>query len=198
MQQSSERPSEEELVSRVRSGDQIAFRQLVERHRKDISRTVVAMLGPAAEVDEVVQDVFIRFYSTLDRFREEASVLTYLKKIAVNRSLDALRSRKRRLSRFISREDEAHSMEELGIHEVDTLESANQHMLIHKAIQTLPPKQRLVVVLRMIEGYSTEETAKILGLRYGTVLSRLSRGLAKLKVVLEPYRHLLENGIGSK
>lgn len=145
------------------------------------------MLGATDEVDDVVQETFIRFYRTLDRFRGEAAVSTYLKRIAINRSLDALRRRKRMLARFRSRDDETVYTAEPSIDENDDLESRERTRMVHRAIDALPPKHRAVVVLRMIDGCSTEETADILGIPYGTVLSRLSRAHAKLKEHLAPY-----------
>ena len=179
-------PSEDELVARARSGDRAAFRALVERYEDEIAATVVGMLGPGADVDDVVQDVFIRFYRSLDRFRGEARVGTYLTRIAINRSLDVLRRRKRLLSRFISRDDETVVHNTHGADDT-TVERRERSLLVHQAIQQLPPKYRAVVVLRLIEEYSTEETAQILEIPYGTVLSRLSRAQAKLKTLLAPY-----------
>lgn len=188
-------PQDEELVARAREGDRKAFRLLVERYEDDVAATVVAMLGPTGEVDDIVQEAFIRFYQTLDRFRGEAAVSTYLKRIAINRALDALRRRKRLLSRFRSRDDETYVAPEPSVEEEGNLEARERARFVHQAIDALPPKHRAVVVLRLIEGYSTEETAVMLDIPYGTVLSRLSRAHAKLKELLHPY--IQDNPIGS-
>ncbi len=182
-------PDDEETASRVdraRNGDRGAFRELVDQFHEDIAATVVAMLGPGPEVDDVVQEVFIRFYEALPRFRGEARVSTFLKRIAINRSLDELRRRKRMLARFLSR-DAQPEMEERGTEGDEEVERRERSALVHRAIQTLPPKHRAVVVLRLIEGYSTEETAEMLGIAYGTVLSRLNRARGKLRTTLAPY-----------
>ena len=162
-------PSDEELVGRAREGDRRAFRLLVERYEDAVTATVVAMLGPTGEVDDVAQEV-------------------------INRSLDALRRRKRSLARFLSRDDETHHVPEPALEEEERLEDRERARLVHEAIGALPPKHRAVVILRLIEGYSTEETAAILEIPYGTVLSRLSRAHAKLKSLLTPYiqEHLSE------
>ena len=180
-------PPDEELVARAQQGDRQAFRLLVERYEDDVAATVVAMLGPTGEVDDVVQEAFIRFYQTLDRFRGEAAVSTYLKRIAINRALDALRRRKRFLGRFRSRDDEVHPVPEPSVEEDGRVEARERARIVHQAIESLPPKHRAVVVLRMIEGYSTDETAAMLDIPYGTVLSRLSRAHARLKELLQPY-----------
>jgi len=178
--------SDEELIALARKGDRGAFSELVDTYQSKIAATVVTMLGPSQEVDDVVQEVFIRFYQTLDRFRGEASLRTYLTRIAINKTLDVLRRRKRILVRVVSRDDERYRHKEPSADARDTHDAQERAKLVHAAIEKLPPKQRAVVVLRMIEGYSTEETAEILNLAYGTVLSRLSRALEKLKKVLLP------------
>ena len=178
-------PTDEELVIRARKGDNGAFRILVERHEKNMARTVAGMLGASSEVDDVVQEVFIRFYRHLDRFRGEAAVGTFLKRIAINLSLDALRRRKRVRSRFVSRDNEQIHLPEAEsdrFHE-DTFD---RRRLIEQALAALRPQHRAVVVLRLIDGYSTKEAAGILDIPQGTVLSRLSRATAKLRSVLAP------------
>ncbi len=174
------------LVARAQAGDRKAFRVLVERHQQSIAFTVTSMLGRTSEVDDVVQDVFLRCYQTLDKFRGEASFATYIKKMAANKSLDVLRRRKRFLGRFLSRDDETRYLEEPVSETGDPLETDERARMVHAAINKLPPKHRAVIVLRMIEGYSTEETAQMLNLAYGTVLSRLSRAQKKLKDTLTP------------
>jgi RNA polymerase sigma-70 factor (ECF subfamily) len=113
-------------------------------------------------------------------------VTTYLKRIAINRSLDILRRRKRVLSRFISRDDESHYLVEPVHDENASVVERERAVLVHRAVQALPSKHRAVIVLRLLEGYSTEETSEILDIPYGTVLSRLSRAQAKLKAALAP------------
>jgi len=176
-----------ELVEQARAGDRQAFRTLVDRYEDSIAATVVGMLGPSAEVDDVVQEVFIQFYRSMDRFRGDSKVSTYLRRIAINRSLDVLRRRKRMLARFLSRDDEQHPIHEPSRDARHDADQDEQTALVRRAIGQLPPKHRAVVLLRMIEGYSTEETAQILDIAYGTVLSRLSRAQDKLKALLTPF-----------
>src|SRR5215208_2860325 len=77
--------------------DDAVFRALVERHESAIARTVTAMLGPGDDADDVGQETFVRFFHALPRFRGDADVRTYLTRIAVNLSCDALERRKRRI-----------------------------------------------------------------------------------------------------
>lgn len=173
--------SDEDLLDAARGGDQFAFRVLVERHHEALARTVAGMLGPGDAIDDVMQEVFVQFYKNLAKFRGDSSVRTYLNRIAINRSLDVLRRRRRSLRRFVGIED---IPERETATESTALSSADK--TVWKALDKLPSDQKAVVTLRLVDGYSTQETAEILGVRYGTVLSRLSRALDKLRDQLGP------------
>ena len=168
--------SDEELIEGSRKGDMLAFKALVERHEGKVARVIKSMLGDTAESLDVGQDVFIRFYESLERFKGDSSLGTYLIRIAINLSLNEIKRRKRRNSFFSSVE---HG---LKVHSLDKNNDVKE--VVDRGISRLDPDFRLVVTLRMIEGYSTEETAQILNLPFGTVLSRLARAQKKLKSVL--------------
>ena len=177
--------TDEELIQQVRSGDLDAYRYLVERYQGRVATTVKAMLGEGNEADDVGQETFIRFYKSLNSFRGDSSVSTYLHRIAVNLSLNELKRRKRFLSRF-ERQSDRHTEASLSSDNIDQLEKKD---LIQKALLKLSPDFRSVVVLRYIEGYSTKETAAMLDIPLGTVLSRLSRAQNKLRDYLLPFVH---------
>jgi len=177
--------TDEALIKSASSGDHNAFRELVDRHQNAIIKTVTGMLGPSSEVDDVVQEAFIRFYKNLGRFRGNSTCRTYLTRIAINASLDALRCRKRSLSRFLSRDDPSLNLPEPEIHDSEP-ERFERRQLIHSAMNQLKPHHRSVIVLRLIDGYSSIETAEILGIAHGTVLSRLNRATAQLRRILHP------------
>ena len=176
--------TDSQLIQKSREGDQHAFRSLVERYEGQVAATVIGMLGNGEEAEDVGQEVFIRFYRSLDKFRGEASLGTYLTRIAINLSLNAIKKRKRRniFSLFNSKEG-SHEMQipDYGLSQ----EVRDTQALVQSALQLLEPDFRSVIVLRLIEAYSTKETAEILQLPLGTVLSRLSRAQKKLKQILE-------------
>ena len=176
--------TEEELVIAAREGDDNAFKELVVRFEPIVARTVIGMLGDCAEAEDVGQETFIRFYKALAGFRGESGVRTYLTRIAMNLSLNELKRRKRRLLRFTRKpveeyHDLADDRQERG-RDVDKER-------VWMAIGELEEKFRSVLVLRLIDGYSTEETAQMLDIPLGTVLSRLSRGQKRLRELLEPH-----------
>lgn len=172
-----------ELVRQAQQGDKTAFSALVNRHEGTVAATVVGMLGPGDDAEDVGQNVFIRFYHALEDFRGDAALATYLTRIAINLSLNELRRRQRRRLLFMApSHGEVRPDQEA---QVDEEQSRDTGEAVNMALQKLPPKYRSVAVLRMIQGYSTKETAKILGLPQGTVLSRLARAQEKLKDLLK-------------
>lgn len=178
-------PSDASLIERARSGDRDAFRRIVERYERDVATTVIGMLGQGPDAEDVGQEVFVRFYRSLDAFRGESSLKTYLTRIAINLSHNALKRRRRLRERFIRNDDIDLAEPSHGGHE--TIEAGERDALVRNAIERLDPKHRSIVVLRMLNGYSTAETADLLGLPQGTVLSRLSRAMKRLETILKPY-----------
>ncbi|MGH7588554.1 MAG: RNA polymerase sigma factor [Gemmatimonadota bacterium] len=178
--------SDSELLDRARGGEERAFRLLVERYEPRIASVVTAMLGPGDDAEDVGQETFIRFYRSIDRFRGEASLGTYLTRIAINLSRNALRRGRRQAARFASRGDLELRGSEPAIEAEDEVEGRELRRRVRRAVDRLDGKHRAVVVLRMMEGYSTKETAAILEIAEGTVLSRLSRAMRKLEADLGP------------
>ena len=179
-------PTDEELLAKARGGDSWAFKRLVDRYEDQVAATVVGMLGPGPEADDVGQDVFIRFYEAMDQFRGEASLGTYLTRIAINQSLKAIRKRRRWSDRFFSRDDEASFIDEPAVGGEEAMDENEHSEWVHTALQHLSESHRSVVVLRLLEGYSTKETAEILDIPEGTVMSRLYRATDRLEELLRP------------
>ena len=172
-------PTDEDLVQKSKKGDASAFGELVVRHEGKVAGVVQSMLGATPEAEEVGQDVFVRFYKALEQFRGESSVSTYLTRIAINLSLNEIKKRKGKHFVF-ARMEEGHSVKIPD-------DSADIKEMVTFEVNRLEPEFQIVVALRMIEGYSTEETAEILEIPLGTVLSRLSRAQKKLKAALTRY-----------
>jgi RNA polymerase sigma-70 factor, ECF subfamily len=172
------------LVARARLGDDVAFRHLVERHQAAVARTVVGMLGAGDDADDVGQETFVRFYRALDSFRGDASVRTYLVRIAMSCSLNALRANKRRSLRFIADDVAIDRAVDPASGRAGGSSAPSEQ--IRSALNKLSPEHRAVVVVRLLEERSTRETAEVLQIPEGTVLSRLSRAVQQLRVTLGP------------
>jgi RNA polymerase sigma-70 factor, ECF subfamily len=171
--------SDEELVENSRGGDLAAFKALVIRYEGKVAGVVRSMLGSTPEAEDVGQEVFIRFYEALDKFKGDSALGTYLIRIAINLSLNEIKRRKRRFSIF--------SREEEGWNKGATDDRKEMKEMITYEFNQLDPEFRAVATLRLVEGYSTEETATILGIPLGTVLSRLARAQKKLRIGLEKH-----------
>jgi len=168
------------LIQQARDGDGQAFKELVQKYESRIAATIVGMLGFCPEVDDVGQETFIRFYHALNRFRGDSSVVTYLTRIATGFNLLELKRRKRKYSLFPKSSEDVRDRHD----EFEQIEQNEAKQIVQQALQDLEPKFRAVVVLRLIEGYSTKETARILHLPEGTVLSRLARAQKKMSQYL--------------
>ena len=169
-------------------GKQEAFRWIVDRHQQRVRTTILGMLGDSAEADDVAQEVFIRFYKAINDFREDAKLSTYLTRIAINLSLNELKRRKRKNGRIISmfwknEEDEKQKVLQITDQSAD-LSRYDEREKIQYALQRLPEQFRTIVVLRLIEGFSVQETSEMLGIPMGTIASRLARAQKKLKEIL--------------
>jgi RNA polymerase sigma-70 factor (ECF subfamily) len=174
---------ERELVKASINGDKNAFGEIVNNYRRMVAATVKGILGDSVFVEDIGQEVFIRLYYSLKDFRGEAKLSTYIQKIAVNLTLNELKKRKKVTSLFSQKGDQ--EMYEMDVPETDAEEKREAAEIVNKALMSLEPGFRIVVTMRLLQGYSTKETAEILEIPEGTVLSRLSRGQEQLRHILK-------------
>ncbi|MDP3462524.1 MAG: RNA polymerase sigma factor [Bacteroidales bacterium] len=173
---------ESQLVGKMRQGDEKALAELIDRHQSAVARVVNSMLGYVPEADDICQEVFLRFWYSIDKYRHEAEVKTFLTRIAINLSINELNRRKRKMSFILSQLSVQTESNQI---KVESSEKAfGDAQLVASALNQLDPPHRSVVVLRLVEGYSTKETAEILGLPIGTVLSRLARAQEKMRKII--------------
>ena len=187
-------PRNEALVARLWAGEDSAFEELVRTYTARLLAVARRILGSPEEAKDVVQETFLAAFQSLDRFRGEANLGTWLSRIAVNQCLMKLRSRRRRPEQSI--EDllptflpDGHQVRESALWEVsmDTVVERNEiHLLVRRAIDRLPASYRTVLLLRDIEELSTEEVAGMLGVTSNTIKVRLHRARQALRTLLEP------------
>ena len=183
MKESYRQSGDNELVKASIEGDKLAFGEIVNRYRKMVARTVKGMLGDTVYSEDIGQEVFIKLYYSLPEFRGEAKLATYIQKIAINLTLNEIKRRKRFFSMFSHKgNNEMYEYEVAGSDDEGKREATE---IVNKALMKLEPKFRIIVTMRMLQGYSTKETAEILDLPLGTVLSRLSRAQERLKAILK-------------
>lgn len=175
-----------QILKEIRNGNDAVFKDLINRYEGLVSATIFGMIGKCSEAEDIGQEVFIRFYKAIDKFRGDSTVGTYLTRIAINLSLNEIKRRRRRSQLFLHSDDQLINIKDMD----NNPESDENRELIQRAIQELAPKFRSAIILRLLDGYSTEETAKILKIPIGTVLSRLARAQKKLKEILSPMLEL--------
>ena len=176
-----------DLIEQTRSGNTDAFRVLVRRYEAVVAATVIGMLGRCPEAQDVGQQVFIRFFRSINDFRGDASLKTYLTRIAINLSLNELKRRRRSVERFSALDEQLDEPATADWNDDAEIEKSEKVRLVNAAIDRLDDPFKSVVVLRMIHGYSVKETAELLDVPSGTVLSRLARAQKKLAAILAPY-----------
>jgi RNA polymerase sigma-70 factor (ECF subfamily) len=170
------------LIGRARQQDQYAFAELVRRYSAAAHRTAALMTAPD-EVEDAVQDAFVRAYYALPNFRAEAPFRPWLLAIVANCARNRNRSTMRQVS-ITKRKLMLDAPAELAASVDSTVFSLDSRQRLLDAIMALPEKHRLIVTCRYLLELSESETAQILGLRLGTVKSRLSRALGRLRVKL--------------
>lgn len=168
------------LIHAARKGDQKAYEALLEKYRNLVYHVMIKMVGNPQEAEDLTQEAFIKAFNALDSFNEEFAFSTWLMKIATNNCIDFLRKRKLRV--FSIDEPIHYKDEELHYEIPDQELTADRKMLaeerskfIDKAIQSLPPRYRHVILLRHKEEKSYEDIAEILNLPLGTVKARIFR-----------------------
>ena len=182
------------LVRAFQAGDRAAFDKLVLKHKDNLFNLVYWYLNDYQQASDCAQEIFIKVFKNLKRFRFESAFSTWLYKIAVNTCKNMLKSSAHKWQkRTVSLEDPKGSESKNPIHEMPNggpspangLERKERLMLIQEAINSLPEEQNQVVVLRDIQGLSYDEISEVTGMKQGTIKSRLARGRLELRNRLE-------------
>ena len=172
---------EKALIQGVLAGNRAAARALYDQHVHRVHQLVYRMLGDADQAEEATQDTFVKAFSRLDSFRGESSLATWLHAIAVSMALTALRKKKRRLLREADLDDAATLPDSRMEGDPDLRDRLMQ------AIDALPEKLRVTVVLHDIEGFTHGEIARMTGVPEGTCKTRLMGGRARLREALAAF-----------
>lgn len=180
------------LVDFARQGDEAAMRTIVQRHNRRLYRTARAILRDDSEAEDVVQEAYLRAFAGLDGFRGEASLSTWLTRIALNEALGRLR--RRRPTSGLDAIDAAAGRNGADLIMFPTAQSAANpetelargqiRHLLEQAIDELPEPFRIVFILREIEEMSTEQTGLHLSLKPETVKTRLHRARRLIRAAL--------------
>jgi RNA polymerase sigma-70 factor (ECF subfamily) len=171
------------LVARARNGDQAAFAELVAAHQEVAFRAAYLVTGGAAEAEDAAQEGFVKAFHALGRFREGAPFRPWLLAIVANEARNRRRSAGRRAGLVLRAR--AQPVAVAGSAEDEALARLGREELL-RAVERLRPADREVVSYRYLLGLGEAETAHALGCPPGTVKSRLSRALERLRAELDP------------
>ena len=180
---------EEQVINRLKKGEESAFALLVRRFQARLFSIAYAMTRDSEESRDIVQEVFLKVHRSMDRFKGDARLSTWLHRITVNECLNwrrRWRIRRRGQHSPLMNEGDAPAAANL-IEEEDPesrLRAKEMHDRYLDALQALPEKTRAVFVLKELEGMSYEQIGAILGLRRGTVASRLHNARRQLTKAL--------------
>jgi RNA polymerase sigma factor, sigma-70 family len=189
---------EQELIEELKLGNQAAFRHLVESYQSMVVNTAMGMLHNMADAEDVAQEVFIQVYNSIYDFRLESSLKTWIYRITITRSLNAVRSKGRK-SFFTRLEDLFFTKREVGIGESSLpnpqkrLEEMDHSEAIQSAMNTLPDNQKVAFTLSKYEDLSYKEIAEVMQVSKSSVESLLYRAKVNLqKKLLDYYKNFNE------
>jgi RNA polymerase sigma-70 factor, ECF subfamily len=180
--------NEQDCIRRAQQGDAAAIRDLYRRYAPRIYAVVRRLAGDDALAEDWAQEAWVRAFRALPTFRGDARFSTWLHRIAVNSALHGRRSRDRRAGRETALEGDA----------AGRFDDPALRVAIERALDTLPPGMRQVIVLHDVEGYTHDEIGELLGIAAGTSKSQLFKARARLRELLWPQRDVMsEEGICS-
>jgi len=187
--------SDEELVERYGAGDGESFRMLVERYQDRVYHIVYGIVGNKDEAEDLSQEVFLRVYRFLHRFKGKSRFYTWLYRLTVNVCLSARRKRKNEPGKIFSLADSSKYGDDPGEIELadesfsplKVLQNREMAETIKSAINSLSEVLKSTFVLREFEELSYEELTRLFRCSRGTIKSRLSRAREQLRRKIEPY-----------
>jgi RNA polymerase sigma-70 factor (ECF subfamily) len=171
------RLEEREAIEACLGGDASAFDALVIRHQKAIQRVCYRFTGNTEDAADLTQEVFVKAYRSLPKFRGTSAFSTWLYRIAVNACLSFKASRKNRAEEW----DEDHDIVAEGPSAEESLDSRMNADTLRAALDTLPEKQRVTVIMKVLEERTHAEVAEILGSNVGTVKANLFFAIRNLR-----------------
>jgi RNA polymerase sigma-70 factor (ECF subfamily) len=181
-----QRREDDELVRRLRTGEEAAYEALLARFQQPVYNLAFRLLSNPGDASDVVQEVFLKVFRNVGHFRRQSSLKTWIYRITVNEAHNQRRWFFRHRSREVGLDEEtdegcSRTVADTGRSPFDYAFDREKHELIENALARINPLFREVVVLRDIEDLSYEEIAEVLQISLGTVKSRIMRGREALR-----------------
>ena len=180
------------FINDLRSGNQLAFRQLIDTYQQKVMNTAMGMVQDTSAAEDITQDVFVKVYTSILSFNEQSSLSTWIYRITVNKCLDYLRSqnRQKRQGIFSSlfQKDSGEPINDAVdfVHPGIKLDQKENAKYLFHAIKTLPENQKTAFILVHIEELPQKEIAEIMNLSLKAVESLLQRAKENLRKKLDP------------
>jgi len=177
------------LVSDLQAGDMTALAILVDQYQHLVYRLAIQITKNLDDANDVLQDTFLKVYDSIHSFRQDSAFETWLYRIVVNLSIDAVNRRSRRRESLFSTVGETAIQQEIDPRQDPTREAEKKELQewVTQAVNSLSLNHRTVVILHELQGLSHPQIADILGCSEGTVRSRLHYARKKLRILLRPY-----------
>jgi RNA polymerase sigma-70 factor (ECF subfamily) len=180
--------NEAEIINKLKQGNELAFKELVENYRQMVVNTCFGLLHNTDDAEDVAQDVFIEVFRSVVNFRADSKISTWLYRIAVNRSLNFIRdNRKRKWFQSFSEvvESKKEMLNELNHQSTDDpvseLENNQRALILHEAIDSLPENQRVAFALNKYEDLAYKEISEVMNLSVSSVESLIHRAKKNLQ-----------------
>jgi RNA polymerase sigma factor (sigma-70 family) len=190
--------NELDLIQQLRAGDELAFKTLVETYQDMVFNTALGIVQNTEDAEDVAQEVFIQVYRSIDQFKGDARLSTWIYRITTTKALDHIRSRKRK-KRFAFITSLFGANDELLHEPVDfqhpgiVLNRKEQAALLFRMINQLPDNQKIAFQLHKTEELSYQEIAEVMGISVSAVESLLFRARQNLRKLLEKYYYQQNN-----
>lgn len=183
---------DEILAERAAAGDMEAFEDLVDRHRMAVYRLARSVTGNHHDADDAAQETFLRLYRSLASYDPGRPFKPWLKRIAYNTSLNTVRAGRSRSRNLV--EGDLPEVADQAPRQSERMEARQSAAKVDHVVQNLPSELRATLLLRAVEGMSYRDIATAMGVKIGTVMSRLSRAREQVMNVLEPVGSVAQRG----
>lgn len=188
-QQEENRISEAEFINQLKKGSEKAFNQLITENQNKVYKLALSLVKNPTDAEDIAQETFVRVYTSINSFKGNSSLSTWLHKITYNLALDFIKknSKKAKVTKTLDDPEDAELLSLSGETDIPerVFENSQLKELIYSSLNKLPEEQRVLIELKDIHGFSYEEILEITGLKEGTMKSRLIRGRASLKKMLQ-------------
>lgn len=180
------------LVQGIKSGDEESFKKLVVNYEQQVFRLCLGYIKNNEEAEDLAQEVFMEVYESINSYKNESDLGTWIYRITVNKSLEKIRYYKRSkrfawITSLFGNEEKYSSFSKDWVHPGVKMENIERSKVLYEAIEKLPENQHAAFIMHKIEGMTYKEIADILKLNLSTVESLMHRAKTNLKKTLKHY-----------